>query len=77
GQTLFDEYSKCCTLVVVVVARNAETLDMKSPAELESMHYNAALVNASRVDIVNEVTLLEILMKEWISGAAVDVFVKE
>jgi phosphoglycerate dehydrogenase-like enzyme len=77
GRTSFEEVLRHSTVLVIIVPRTADTVNMISLKELEWMRHDAILVNVSRGDIIDEPALLEALKKGWIGGAAVDVFAEE
>lgn len=77
GRTPFGEVLRYSTVVIFIVLRTPDSIDMISLGEFELMRHNAVLINVSRGGIVDEVALLEALTKGWIGGAAVDVFTKE
>lgn len=77
GRTPFEEVLRHSTVLVIIVPRTADTVNMISLKELEWMRHDAVLVNVSRGDIIDEPALLEALKKGWIGGAAVDVFAEE
>jgi phosphoglycerate dehydrogenase-like enzyme len=76
-RTPFEEVLRFSTVLVVIVPRTPDTVDMIGFKELEWMRHDAVLVNVSRGGIVNKLALLETLKKGWIGGAAVDVFAEE
>ena len=56
---------------------NAQTHNLISAPELESMHRSAILINVARGGIVNEAALAEGLNRNELAGAALDVFTEE
>jgi glyoxylate reductase len=56
---------------------NSETHHLIDKSKLKRMKKNAYLINTSRGSLVNEKHLIEALKKQWIAGAALDVFEKE
>jgi len=56
---------------------NSETHHLINKSKLKRMKNNAYLINTARGSLVNELHLIEALNKQWIAGAALDVFEKE
>ena len=56
---------------------NSETHHLIDKSKLKRMKNNAYLINTARGSLVNELHLIEALNKQWIAGAALDVFEKE
>ena len=63
--------------VVLVVPVTAATRGMIGEAELRQMKPTAFLVNIARGSVVDEPALVHALRKQWIAGAALDVFEEE
>ena len=63
--------------VVLVVPQTAATRGMIGDAELRAMKSTAYLVNIARGNVVDEAALVHALRKQWIAGAALDVFEEE
>jgi D-3-phosphoglycerate dehydrogenase len=61
----------------VHAALTPETRGLVGAAELATMRQSAILINCARGEIVDEAALAEALRAGTISGAAIDVFVKE
>jgi phosphoglycerate dehydrogenase-like enzyme len=76
-RTPFKEVIKTCTVLVVVIPRTTDTINLISTAEFRAMHRSAVLVNISRGGIVDEAALIKALEGEIIAGAASDVFIQE
>ena len=63
--------------VVLVVPQTAETRGMIGEAALRAMKPTAYLINIARGSVVDEPALAHALRKQWIAGAALDVFEEE
>jgi len=56
---------------------NSETHHLIDKSKLKRMKNTAYLINTARGSLVSELHLIEALDKQWIAGAALDVFEKE
>ncbi len=72
-----DELLSTADVVSIHVPLNKETHNLINESTLNKMKKNAILINTSRGGVVNEVSLVEALKKNSISGAALDVFENE
>jgi phosphoglycerate dehydrogenase-like enzyme len=63
--------------VVLVVPVTEATRGMIGEAELREMKPTAYLVNIARGSVIDEPVLVHALRKQWIAGAALDVFEEE
>jgi phosphoglycerate dehydrogenase-like enzyme len=63
--------------VVITLPLTPETKGLIDGAALKGMHKNAYLINVSRGPLVKEDALIELLQREAIAGAALDVFQQE
>jgi phosphoglycerate dehydrogenase-like enzyme len=63
--------------VVLVVPQTPSTRGMIGEAALRAMKPTAYLVNIARGNVVDEPALVHALRKQWIAGAALDVFDEE
>lgn len=63
--------------VVLVVPQTPETRGMIGEAALRAMKPTAYLINIARANVVDEPALVHALRKQWIAGAALDVFEEE
>ncbi|KAF2864914.1 glycerate dehydrogenase [Massariosphaeria phaeospora] len=73
----FDQVLRRCTVLVLSLPRNPETLNLLSTREFETMSPYAVLVNISRGGIVNEAAVVQALRAGQIAGYATDVFEQE
>ena len=63
--------------VVLVVPQTVATRGMIGEAALRAMKPTAYLINIARGSVVDETALVHALRKQWIAGAALDVFEEE
>lgn len=63
--------------VVLVVPQTAATRGMIGEAALRAMKPTGYLINIARGSVVDEAALVHALRKQWIAGAALDVFEEE
>ncbi|KKY16194.1 putative glycerate dehydrogenase [Phaeomoniella chlamydospora] len=77
GRIAFEEGLEVATVVVVVVPREKDTIDMIDEKELRTMNEDAILINVARGGIINEKALVVALKEGWIAGAATDVLEQE
>lgn len=73
----FEEVLRNSTVLVVIIPRTSETLNLISKAELDVMKHSAVIVNVSRGGVLDEVALLQALQDGKIAGAGSDVFSTE
>lgn len=73
----FEEVLRKSTVLVVIIPRTIETLNLISTAELDVMKHSAVIINVSRGGVVDEVALLNALKDGKIAGAGSDVFSTE
>lgn len=71
------ELAAQCDVLVVALARTAETYHMIGPSVFEAMQDHAILVNIARGDIVDETALITALEHGMIAGAGLDVYEHE
>ena len=64
-------------MLVLVLPKTPDSLNLISADELNSMKPSAILVNVARGGIVDECALVEALKAGKIAGAGTDVFLKE
>ncbi|HVE99132.1 MAG TPA: 2-hydroxyacid dehydrogenase [Mycobacteriales bacterium] len=69
-----DELVATSDVLVVVIARAAETLGLVGPDRLARLPRGAVVVNAARGGIVDEAALLRLLDEGHLAGAALDVY---
>ncbi|RDW92832.1 uncharacterized protein DSM5745_00154 [Aspergillus mulundensis] len=74
GRVPFEVAIAHATVVMVTVAKSAETIGLIGGEELESMRKDALVINVARGGIVDEAALVKALREGWIAGAATDVF---
>ncbi|KAF2804082.1 glycerate dehydrogenase [Mytilinidion resinicola] len=77
GYTSFEEVLKQSSVVVLIIPRTPDSINLISTSELKVMRPQAVLVNVSRGGIVDEAALVQALRENWIAGAAVDVYATE
>lgn len=70
----FYEVLKRSTVLMVLVPKTADTLNMISAAEFQTMNPHAVIVNISRGGIINEAAAVAALREGLIAGYATDVF---
>ena len=73
----FEEVLGGADIVSLHVPLTDETKHMMNSSTFQQMQSTAFLINTSRGDVVDQVALKEALIKEVISGAALDVFSQE
>ncbi|KAL4782799.1 hypothetical protein BJX76DRAFT_368894 [Aspergillus varians] len=74
GRVGFETAVQRATVVMVTVAKSAETVGLIGVEELKGMRRDAVVVNVARGGIVDERALVVALREGWIAGAATDVF---
>jgi phosphoglycerate dehydrogenase-like enzyme len=72
-----DEFFSTGDVVTVHLKQSERSLGYVGRDELRMMKPTAFLVNTSRGPVVDETALLEALERNWIAGAALDVFDRE
>lgn len=72
-----DTLLKESDVVTIHAALTEETKHLIGEGELGSMKKTSFIVNTARGAIIDEKALIKALKKEWIAGAALDVFEKE
>ncbi|RVX71639.1 hypothetical protein B0A52_03823 [Exophiala mesophila] len=77
GRVSFEEVLKTCTVIVLTLPKEDDTVDLIGEKELKTMQQDALIINIARGGIVNEVALAKALREGWIAGAAVDVLETE
>ncbi|KAJ5328332.1 hypothetical protein N7452_008722 [Penicillium brevicompactum] len=77
GRVGFEEALKMSTVVILCLPRSAETINMISTDEFQTMSPHGLLINVARGGIVDEQALLDALKSGAIAGAATDVYTKE
>ncbi|QDS77231.1 hypothetical protein FKW77_003066 [Venturia effusa] len=77
GRVPFEQVLRKSTVLVVIIPRTSETLNLISTRELDAMKHSAVIVNVSRGGVVDEVALLKALQDGKIAGAGNDVFSTE
>jgi lactate dehydrogenase-like 2-hydroxyacid dehydrogenase len=70
----FSEVLKRSTVLVIVVPKTKDTINLISEAELQTMNPHAVIINISRGGIVDEYAIMAALRKGMIAGYATDVF---
>jgi glycerate dehydrogenase len=73
GRVGFDDAMRRSTVVVLVLPREPDTVDLIGEPELRTMRQEMVLINVARGGIVNEAALAKALREGWIFGAATDV----
>lgn len=77
GRVSFDEALATCSVIVLTLPKEDDTVDLIGEKELRSMRDDAIIINIARGGIVNEGALAKALKEGWIAGAAVDVLETE
>jgi len=72
-----DEVLTGADIISMHVPLTEQTRHMINAATLSQMQPTALLINTSRGDVVDQVALKEVIIKETIAGAALDVFSQE
>ena len=73
----FDDCLKRSDYISLHLPKNKETLGMISKKQFEMMKDGVGIVNCARGGIIDDEALIEALKSGKVSGAAVDVYVKE
>ncbi|KIW01845.1 uncharacterized protein PV09_06694 [Verruconis gallopava] len=74
GRIPFSEVLARSTVLMILVPKTPETLNLISTAELETMNPHAVIVNIARGGIVDESAIVTALKEGLIAGYATDVF---
>jgi glycerate dehydrogenase len=77
GRAPFEEVLKQSTVLMLILPRTPDSLNLISTAELKAMRHQAVLINVSRGGIMDEAALVQALKEQWIAGAGVDVYATE
>ncbi|KAI1351398.1 D-isomer-specific 2-hydroxyacid dehydrogenase family protein [Xylaria sp. FL0043] len=77
GRALFETVIQESTVLVIVLPRSPETLNLISDTEFHMMRPDSVLINVSRGGIVDEKALVAALKEGRIAGAATDVYSQE
>jgi len=73
----YEEVLKQCDVISYHVPLTFETRRMLNRSHFEFLNRKAIVINTSRGQVIQEDDLVEALEKDWISGAALDVYDKE
>lgn len=74
GRIPFDQILRECTVLVLALPRNPETMNLLSMPEFTKMHPYAVLINIARGGIVDEAAVVQALKEKRIAGYATDVY---
>ena len=76
-RTPFSTVLQESTVLMVLVPKTQDTLNLISTTELQNMNPHAVIINISRGGIVDETAIIEALRTGQIAGYATDVFETE
>ncbi|KAI1133799.1 glycerate dehydrogenase [Nemania abortiva] len=77
GRVPFETVIRECSVLVVVLPRSPETMNLISEVEFNQMKPYSLLINVSRGGIVDEKALVSALREGKIAGASTDVYAQE